>query len=137
MSEWILAQGEIDGKPLTVRVRESIEGIDRAAYPTRIVLAWPLTAPQPNGLPSPHDHEVLAGFEALLRRTLEADALAVHAFAITHAGSIEWHFHTRDDVELRARVARLDDERVRRVKVSLHEDPGWTEWETLVKNASD
>ncbi|MGH9113172.1 MAG: DUF695 domain-containing protein [Acidimicrobiales bacterium] len=129
---WRVAQGAFDGHPVIVRCNPGFRGaIDRAEWPIRIGVAFPLRAPDTIGWPSRTEGDELGRAEDEIVR-LAADRAVIVA-VITVNGVRELVLHARESgwIEQFHREAR-EAIATHEVQVVAERDPDWEVFEDLV-----
>jgi hypothetical protein len=94
---WIGAEGEEEGRPVLVRVRDiSLEAIPEDEFPHLLSSTWRFGEDRDgSGLPSAKQYAELERFELVFDK-MEEDGSGVLAIVRTHAGSVEHVAFVRD-----------------------------------------
>ena len=108
---WRVAQGEIEGSPVIVRVNDNLKPfVGKSDHTLKIGFAVPLNNPNPGGLPTPEENEQLGPIEDRILQVLRESGSVVEALAITMGTFKEFVFYTKPNTDVRAIHERLMDE---------------------------
>ena len=91
---WLLAQGEVDGKPIMIRAREPHQIRIDPARKHVVVASLAYAARDTDQLPSDEDYEALEAFEAQAFEAPSGDPELV--FVETEAGVVRYFAYTSD-----------------------------------------
>lgn len=123
---WTLLEGTHDGKPVLIRARQFLSGIDKGSYPVRLNIFWQMRTPDANGLASTSESAALEVFEERLVRAVDHDSQSVLSLVLTGHGQREFVFHTADSSEFVRRLTQMPQEPERYpIEIRSHEDPEW------------
>lgn len=128
-----------DGEPLMARIRRYDAAFDRARYPHRINIFWPVAEDAENGMPTPSDLEAMARFESRLTDALERDGQSTLSLVVTGGGEREWVLHTEDPQQFLARLSAMphEDERRYPVEITHEPDADWALFEAYLPGEDD
>ena len=101
---WAMAEGENNDKPLMIRFRSELRGVeDVSGYPELLLINWNYQSDE-NGLPTEASVEAIDDFEDLMLAALEHDFQSVVVCVITNDGSRQWVFYTSGVDEAATRI---------------------------------
>lgn len=129
--EWAVAEGEVDGGPMIVRFSTSIApAAGHPEYPIQIGVAVPLLNPNPGGLPTPEEAELLNSIEDAIDRLVGDKAVTVAVVTtgqmrefVLYTGAGDWIGQFDADLQ----DAAGDHE----VQVMAQTDPEWNVYASL------
>jgi hypothetical protein len=124
---WSVAQGQYNGAPLFVRIRQGARAVFAGgAYMHRVGIAVPLREPDRNGLPQGAEFNDLARIEDILASALEREGKSVHVLSITTNGMREYVFYTSDPDGVSGAFLTLQAQvRSHQLQLSIEPDPMW------------
>jgi hypothetical protein len=133
---WVVATGEVDGKPLIVRFRAAVpQTVREKSHPSLFTIRWTYEGGA-SGLPDSEIRERMERLEDLLTQHLEKDAVAFHTATITGNGVRELQWYARSGKEMmRVLNLALRGEPPFPIEVAHHSDPGWLAYHELVAEA--
>jgi len=124
--KWTLIESRHEGKPILIRARRFVDGVDRASYPVRLNIFWQMLSPDENGLASTDDTPALEAFEERLVQAVDVDAQSVLSVILTGHGRREYVFHTADPNEFLRRLMDMpQEEDPYPIEIHRTDDPDW------------
>lgn len=123
---WVLAEGELSGKPIVVRFRPELRKVqDVSGYPYLIVINWTYPADE-NGMPTDAALDEVDDFEDILLTALESDCHTVLAAVITNDGQRQWALYSSNVEETGDRVNSMPHQAKRYpIEILTDDDPEW------------
>ena len=92
---WAVAQAELDGKPMFLRINEGLRPwVGRSPFGHRFGVTVPLRAPNEHGLPTDEEASALEQIEEALLAAFPPGGPSLLAVVITTGGFREWVFYT-------------------------------------------
>lgn len=133
LDEWIVTQGQNDGKPMLVRLKISLkDAIGHPDYKYQVGVAVPLISPTTDGLVKDNEAEVLTKIEDSLCDTLVNCVLSA---VITTNGMREFVFYAPEwkPEELDAQVKAVEaKQKTHQLQFMMQQDPGWSTFKALL-----
>ena len=129
---WLGAEGDYDGRPLLIRLREFPKEFPTSKYPERLNITWTMSEVDENGLPTDKEFSRLAAFENRLVVAVEADGQSVLVGALTCNAEKEFIFQTANTSEFLKRLTIMPQEKQRYpIKIERYCDPDWNYFEAV------
>ena len=92
---WAVAQAELNGKPMFLRINEGLRSIaGKHPFDHRFGVTVPLHTPNEHGLPTNEEMESLNRIEEALEATFPPAGPTLLAVVVTTGGFREWVFYT-------------------------------------------
>jgi hypothetical protein len=134
---WTYAEGKNDGLPFQLRFRNNLESfIKTNHYKSRFIIIWNYDSSNFAGMPVDKDLILMGKMENLLVADLEDDLQAVLSFVYTTKNQKEWHWYSTDISETGSRTqAILSTFGKLPITLNSKEDPDWSEYKSVLKNA--
>ncbi len=131
---WTVVEGKLDQTLTQIRYRPNAEkSIGNPQYPRRLTIIWEFEPNNIDGsLPYSDDLIQMQSFEVKLTDALEKDGVAIITFIYTASGQREWNFYIRD-VEAASAIINKTIEPGLPLKISVEDDPSWSEYEHVLK----
>lgn len=126
-AEWLVSQGQMNGKPIFVRRNQSAASlVGHPSYRFRVGVAVSLLKPRADGLPANAEMEVLNLIEDKLCSALESSEHSLHVLAITTQSMREFVFYTRSpDAAAQAIESVRASVQTHELQSYVEEDPQW------------
>lgn len=129
---WTIAEGESNGVPVFVRLRDDVQPqAESGRYLSWVRITWKYEADDEYGLPSDEELDEMSDFEEVLEESLEAGNHAVMVFVMTHAGVRQWLFYTSDIHKTTQRFEALPKSLDDHLELSSDNDAEWKEYRSL------
>ena len=130
---WFTALSENEeGDMITIYGREDLEEFIAAGkFKERVEVTWKYS-PDTNGLPSNADAELMESVEAVLRKAMEKDKLAILSSVYTGGGERIWVFYARTARVFGERLNEaLKDFELLPLSLYVEKDPDWEEYKDM------
>ena len=129
---WLIAESESDGFPLIYRIRQTrVTDATRARYPNLLSLLW-RHEPQPSGMPSEEEEELMNEFEDRLE-ALEGDSLLHLTVVVTGNNEKEWFIYVGDvEAFMGAFSTALQGMAALPLEIEGSTDPEWSSHESFL-----
>jgi hypothetical protein len=102
---WIVAEFDVDGKPLVIRIRTHQHSlVGHPQLPHRLRILWEYQPSNESGLPDSHDLEAMHCCEEDLFNILEHDNHSILAHTLMGDGLRQWVFYCSDLDEVVQRI---------------------------------
>jgi hypothetical protein len=130
---WIVAEGEADGLPLIVRMREAPPpGVDTQQYPHLVTVCWTFDGSDTGGLPGSKLLNRMSELEDRLD-ALEGADLGYMMVSLTGSGQKTWLWYVRN---IEVYMEKLNEAIGRApvpypIELEAAEDPGWESFQTI------
>lgn len=131
---WTVAQGEDDGKPILLRIRNPAPKFaKKSKFAQMLAIAWPYESPGDHGLPVEEDLAAMTELEELLVAAFEDTKQGFLSVVVTGNGIREWQFYS-SDVETAGLVINesLADYDPFPIQISTEHDPEWEAYERFL-----
>ena len=130
---WFTALSENEeGDMITIYGREDLEEfIASGKFKERVEVTWKYS-PDTKGLPSNADAELMESVEAVLRKAMEKDKLAILSNVYTGGGERIWVFYARTARVFGERLNEaLKDFELLPLSLYVEKDPDWEEYKDM------
>ena len=130
---WFTALSENEeGDMITIYGREDLEEfIASGKFKERVEVTWKYS-PDTKGLPSNADAELMESVEAVLRKAMEKDKLAILSSVYTGGGERIWVFYARTARVFGERLNEaLKDFELLPLSLYVEKDPDWEEYKDM------
>ena len=130
---WFTALSENEeGDMITIYGREDVEEfIASGKFKERVEVTWKYS-PDTKGLPSNADAELMESVEAVLRKAMEKDKLAILSSVYTGGGERIWVFYARTARVFGERLNEaLKDFELLPLSLYVEKDPDWEEYKDM------
>ena len=136
---WTDAEGENNGTPFILRFRPHLQDfISTNKYNKRLTILWHYNSDDSSLMPSDKEMELMEDVENALVDILEDDVQSILAFVYTGQNQREWYWYSTDINEtgkrLNEALSKFDK---LPIELSSDDDPGWTEYYTVLEGADD
>ena len=127
---WLVAQGDIDGLPAIVRLRDEVQSfIKGGKHQHYLRVVWEMSEIDEFGLPDENEMQRLELFEDRLCSVFEAGDHAILSFVLTNDGLRQWLFYSQDLEESVRRINEMpQEEAAYPIELTANEDPEWSEY---------
>ena len=134
---WVGAEGEIEGMPTLVRIRQDLDlFVGHTDWPRRLTISWEYEADNPSGMPAPELSDEMRTFEDALVPAVERDKTAILAFVFTCDGLRHWHFYFSDIGAVQTRLTDALAQLPRfPLDMSAEDDPEWSLYQAVCQGA--
>jgi Family of unknown function (DUF695) len=130
---WVGAEGDYDGRPLLIRLREFPEEFPTSKYPERLNITWTMSEVEQNGLPTEREFSRLASFEDRLIDAVEPDGQSILVGALTCNAEKEFILQTANVSEFLKRLTNMPQEKERYpIKIERYDDPDWSYFKSVM-----
>ena len=121
-----------EGDMITIYGREDLEEfIASGKFKERVEVTWKYS-PDTKGLPSNADAELMESVEAVLRKAMEKDKLAILSSVYTGGGERIWVFYARTARVFGERLNEaLKDFELLPLSLYVEKDPDWEEYKDM------
>ena len=135
LDDWMVAQGEVEGRPLVLRFCEGVGPVrGHAAYRHCVRIEIPLHDPDPDGFPGEAELQQLNEIEDQLDAALTQGYEALTLIVLTHDGVREHAYQTRDLDATIAKITALAQRiQTHRLGVAAAEDAGWEYYQEFMR----
>jgi hypothetical protein len=135
---WVGADGDYNGRPLLMRLRQFAKEFPASKYPQRLNVTWTMSEPDENGLPTDEEFHRLAAFENRLVEAVEPDEQSILLGALTCNGEKEFIFQTADPSEFLKRLTDMPQETERYpIIIEKYDDPDWDYFEAVMSQLEE
>ena len=130
---WVVAEGDYDGRPVLIRLRELPKEFPASKYPDRLNVTWTMSEVDENGLPTENEFSRLSDFEDRLIDAVEPDEQSILVGALTCNAEKEFIFQTANASEFLKRLTNMPQEKDRYpIKIERYEDPDWSYFKAVM-----
>jgi hypothetical protein len=135
MGSWSVLQGEMNGKPIFIRVdTQWKESSQRAQYPYRIGIAIPLNNPNKDGLPSNDEMNILNSIEDLIDKELIQEGKTILTLIITTHSMREFVLYTNIPKVVKNKHSGLKNRvKTHEIQMIIENDPTWEVYKSFLK----
>lgn len=133
---WTLSQDVNPASPrYLLRLNQTAKELQsHPDLPYQITLTVPILAPQPDGLPTPEEHDTLGAIEETAIRLFEKDGGSLSVAVVTTEGRKEFIFYTANRERTEAQVERLREAHPsHQIQFKVERDPGWRTYRDLLR----
>ncbi len=133
-NRWVLADGTLEKKPITIRYRENIEReFESNLYGHCVQINWQAEElDHKSGYPSAVEMLKIDDFNRRLMEVVEEDAHGLVAMILTSEGVNQWILYCRDLDELQSDLNRIPtDEGLYPIEVTAQDDSQWDTFKEL------
>jgi hypothetical protein len=125
--DWQLAQGNIEGKRLIVRMRATFPSTeDQAHFCRLVIISWHYEGNE-SGMPERDIHKKMNAFEDALEAGTEKRQVAFQALSITGDGKKEWRYYAADmDEFMNSLNTDLSEHEEYPLQIQSFLDPDWS-----------
>lgn len=126
-SNWTMATGEDDGKPLIFRIRNRAPSFATSAtFPHLLALTWQFDPTSNNGLPLSDALERMLELENVLEPAFANARQAFLTVVVTGNGVREWQWYAKDPDEIMKLVNEvLGEKDPFPIEICFQDDPNW------------
>lgn len=124
--DWTLAQGEIDGSPVVIRMRSTLPSIaDCELHSRLLIVSWAYT-PNESRMPESDIHSRMNTLEDALESGTEKRGIAYQAVSLTGGGEKQWRYYASDtDQFLESLNEDLAGYKPFPIEIRDFDDPDW------------
>ncbi len=125
--DWELAQGNVEGKRLIVRMRATFPSTeDQAQFSRLVIISWYYKGNE-SGMPELDIHKKMNAFEDALEAGTEKRQVAFQALSITGDGKKEWRYYAADmDEFMNSLNTDLSGHEEYPLQIQSFLDPDWS-----------
>lgn len=132
---WTVAQGEDNGMPILLRIRNPAPSYaSKRKFVQMLAISWPYESPGDHGMPNEEVLESMTQLEELLVPAFEDAKQGFLSVVVTGNGVREWQLYTTD-VESAGLLINetLADYDPFPIQISVEEDPEWEAYEQFLE----
>ncbi|MBI5203319.1 MAG: DUF695 domain-containing protein [Nitrospirae bacterium] len=134
MGSWNVLQGDMNGKPIFIRVdTQWKESSRKTQYPYRIGIAIPLNNPNNDGLPSNDEMNILNSIEDLIDKELIQEGKTILTLIITTNSMREFVLYTNIPKVIQSKYNVLKNKvKTHEVQMIIENDPKWEVYKSFL-----
>lgn len=133
-TRWVLADGELNDHPITIRYRDEVdEQLNSGEFKHCIQISWSAAfVDEQTGYPTAEELEQIDAFNQKLMIAVEKDEQAILLMVLMCQGINQWILYAKDIETLQASLNTIPtDTGLYPIEVVAEEDPSWVTFTEL------